>query len=294
MRTITDPNHMHEWADAVRRRGSRIGFVPTMGALHAGHMSLVRSALDESDVVVVSIFVNPMQFEGKSDLDSYPRPIEDDVETCAAAGVDVVYAPTTATMYPAGFQTRVTLGPLTESMEGAARVGHFDGVATIVTKLFNVVQPHRALFGEKDFQQLTIIKQMTTDLDLGIEIVGHPIVREHDGLAMSSRNTRLDEAERTAAICLPRALDVAAAAATQPLCTVEQILDAAREVVASEPLASIDYVTVFDAASLQPLTDVTPNQRRAGKVRIAGAVRFGDVRLIDNRDLFAGSSALPE
>jgi len=287
--TIIDPSRMREWADAVRHGGNTIGFVPTMGALHAGHMALIHSALEHSDAVVVSIFVNPMQFDKQRDLDGYPRPLDIDIEACAAAGVDVVYAPTAATMYPEGFQTQVAIGPLSETMEGEARAGHFDGVTTIVTKLFNVVRPHRALFGEKDYQQLTVIRQMTADLDLAIEVVGHPIFREPDGLAMSSRNTHLNQAERAAATCLPRALKVATDVASNSLRTVAEIVDAAREVVASEPLATIDYITVFDAASLQPLSKLSKDQRRAGRVRIAGAVKLGDVRLIDNLDLFANS-----
>jgi len=280
---------MREWADAARLRGDRIGLVPTMGALHAGHVALINSAFEESDAVVVSVFVNPLQFDEQRDLDGYPRPIDADLETCVAAGVDVVYAPTVATMYPTGFQTNVTIGSLAKTMEGAARRGHFDGVTTVVTKLFNVVQPHRALFGEKDYQQLVVIRQMAADLDIAIEVVGHPILREPDGLAMSSRNARLNEAERAAATCLSRALNVATNVANDPLRTVTEIVDAAREVVAREPLATIDYISVFDAVSLQPLTELSQGQRRNGKVRIAGAVEFADVRLIDNLDLFANS-----
>lgn len=278
---------MRAWAHTKHCDGHIIGFVPTMGALHAGHVALIRAALEQADVVVVSIFVNPLQFDGRADLDHYPRPLDDDIEVCSAEGVDIVYAPTAATMYPDGFQTRVMPGRLTDVMEGASRAGHFDGVATIVTKLFNAVQPHRAWFGEKDYQQLAVIRQMTADLDLGIEITGHAIVRELDGLAMSSRNAHLSEPQRAAALCLPRALVRAADIARLPGSTVTEILNAAQKVLSDEPQATIDYVSIFDAASLQPLTDLIPEQRRSGKVRIAGAIQFDNVRLIDNRDLFA-------
>jgi len=286
MRTITTPKQMREWADAERSNGNTIGLVPTMGALHTGHMELVKSARQMADLVVVSIFVNPLQFKGQSDLATYPRPIDNDIEWCSSARVDVVYAPTAASMYPSGFQTHVSPGPLAEVMEGAARAGHFEGVATVVTKLLNAVLPHLAVFGEKDYQQLTIIRQMTADLDLGVEIVGHPIVRESDGLALSSRNTLLTRDQRKAATCLPRALDAAGAFAERPDSSIPEILRAAQEVIAAEPLANLDYLSVFDARTLQAITELTPERRRLGQVRIAGAVAFGDVRLIDNRDLF--------
>ncbi len=258
-----------------------------MGALHAGHIELVKLARQLADVVVVSIFVNPLQFDGQSDLTRYPRPLDVDLEMCSSAGVDVVYAPTPESMYPLGFQTHVSLGPLADVMEGAARAGHFDGVVTVVTKLFNSVLPHLAIFGEKDYQQLAIIRQLTADLDLGIEIVGHPVVREPDGLAMSSRNIRLRGDQRKAAVCLPRGLEAARRRAERSDSSVPEILEAALEIVAGEPLANLDYLSVFDATTLQEVTEFAPNQRSVGRVRIAGAVAFGDVRLIDNSDLFA-------
>ncbi|RLE17611.1 MAG: pantoate--beta-alanine ligase [Actinobacteria bacterium] len=287
MRTITVPSAMREWADDERRSVRTIGFVPTMGALHAGHMELMRTAKRLTETTVVSIFVNPLQFGEQNDLESYPRPIDNDLEICATAGVDVVYAPTAAAMYPADFQTQLTLGPLAEVMEGASRTGHFDGVATVVTKLFNAVLPHVAVFGEKDFQQLAIIRQMTRDLDLGIEIVGQPTVREPDGLAISSRNTRLDTNQRRAAACFPRTLDAAAKLALEEGYSPAEIIEASHSRIADEPLARVDYLSIFDATTLQSVSKFTLEQRRPGQVRIGGAVRFGDVRLIDNRDLFS-------
>jgi pantoate--beta-alanine ligase len=278
---------MRKWASEQQREGHTIGLVPTMGALHAGHLALIAAAKATSDLVVVSIFVNPLQFDGHNDLDSYPRPVEDDIGVCTAAGVDVVYAPTAATMYPHGFQTRVVPGRLAEGMEGTTRSGHFQGVTTVVTKLFNAVQPDRAFFGEKDYQQLAIVRQMTADLDLGIEIVGQHTVREPDGLAKSSRNVRLSTHQRKAAICLPRALDAAVALANRQRSAVPDMIEAAGHIIAAEPEAHLDYISVFDATTLHPVVDLANDQRRAGRVRIACAVLFGEVRLIDNRDLFS-------
>ena len=274
---------MQAWSDGRRRAGRTIGFVPTMGALHSGHIALVDAAADICDEVVVSIFVNPLQFNESADFDSYPRPIDDDVGACRAAGVAAVYAPTGAAMYPEGSQTRVVPGALAATMEGLGRPGHFEGVVTVVTKLFGAVRPHAAVFGQKDFQQLQIIRRMTTDLDMGIDIVGHPIVREPDGLAKSSRNARLTPEQRAAAVIVPQSLAAAAGAAATGA-AVDQIVAAAKDVVATEPLARLEYVTVFDSRTLHELEStegVSPAQ-----VRIATAVWFGDVRLIDNRDLY--------
>ena len=280
MDVLTTPSAMRAWSAGRHAAARRIGFVPTMGALHAGHLSLVDIADRGADDVVVSIFVNPLQFDRSRDFDAYPRPIDHDVERCREAGVDAVYAPTARAMYPAGFETHVEPGPLADVMEGAARPGHFRGVTTVVTKLFGAVRPDVAVFGEKDFQQLAVIRRMTCDLDLGIDIVGAPIVREADGLAMSSRNVRLDPASRTAAACVPRALDaaVATAAAGRP---VAEAVDAAAVLVDAEPLAHLEYLEVFDPSTLSPVVDLRPG---AG-ARIAIAVWFGDVRLIDNREL---------
>ena len=278
MQLIATPEAMRAWSADAHAAGRTIGLVPTMGALHDGHLSLVTIARQRCDDVVVSIFVNPLQFDRAADFDAYPRPIDDDVARCADVGVDAVYAPTGSTMYPSGFDTHVEPGSLAQVMEGAARPGHFRGVTTVVTKLFGAVRPDVGVFGEKDFQQLAIIRRMTADLDLGVEIVAAPIVREPDGLAMSSRNVRLAPADRAAAACLPRALDAAVDAAV-PGADIEAVLSAARAVVAKEPRAQLDYVAVFDPTTLEPLDDL---DRPA---RVAIAVWFDDIRLIDNRPL---------
>jgi pantoate--beta-alanine ligase len=284
---ITAPAEMRRWSRERSSRAISIAFVPTMGALHDGHDALVRHAQMSADVVVVSIFVNPLQFDRSDDFDHYPRPIDDDVARCALLGVDAVYAPTAGAMYPAGFQTTVTVGALASTMEGASRPGHFDGVATVVTKLFGAVRPDVAIFGEKDFQQLAIVRRVTSDLDLGIEIVGHPIVREADGLALSSRNTRLSTIQRAAATVVPDALRDAAVAARKPGSAPADIVDAALTRLHSEPLATVDYVALIDAHRLTAIDRFEPSHRRAGSVRIATAVFVGDVRLIDNCDPFA-------
>ena len=285
MITFSSPADMRAWAEQQRCAGKTIGFVPTMGALHSGHVALIADAARRADVVVVSIFVNPLQFNESTDFDSYPRPIDDDVAACSGAGVAAVFAPTAGAMYPPGFQTRVLPGPLGEVMEGPNRPGHFEGVATIVAKLLGAVRPHVAIFGQKDFQQLRIITQMATDLELGVEIIGHPIVRDPDGVAQSSRNVRLSAAERRAAIAVPHSLNAAVLAA-KDTDDVEVIVSAALAVVIGEPLAKHEYTTVFDATTLEAIVTLTQAQRSFGKVRIGTAVWFGDVRLIDNRDLF--------
>ena len=278
MELLTTPSSMQAWSASRHRSGRRIGFVPTMGALHDGHLSLVRIAAECCDDVVMSIFVNPLQFDQAADFDAYPRPIDDDVARCRDVGVDAVYAPTAAAMYPAGFQTHVMPGALGEVMEGAARPGHFRGVTTVVTKLFGAVRPDAAVFGEKDFQQLAVIRRMTSDLDLGIEVIGAPIVREPDGLAMSSRNVRLSPADRAAAVCVPRALDAAVEAARSGR-TVAAVVAATAAVIASEPRGRLEYIEVFDPVTLGLLHELDRPSRAAI------AVWFGDVRLIDNRPL---------
>ena len=277
---LVHPTEMQAWVGARRNSGRRVGLVPTMGALHDGHLSLIALGRAHADDVVVSIFVNPLQFDRHDDFTTYPRPIDDDVAGCAAAGAAAVYAPTAAVMYPPGFETHVEPGALADVMEGAMRPGHFRGVTTVVTKLFGACRPDVAVFGEKDFQQLTVIRRMVLDLDLGIEIVPAPIVRDPDGVAMSSRNRRLGSADRAAAVCVPRSLETAAALAGAGVTDVVALEGAAEAVVAAEPRASFEDATVFDPDTLEPLTEL---DRPA---RIATAVWFaGDVRLIDNRAL---------
>jgi pantoate--beta-alanine ligase len=283
---VTTPAAMREHAAARARSGQRIALVPTMGALHEGHLALIAAARAGADVVVVSLFVNPLQFGDQDDFTGYPRPADDDLRACATAGVDAVYAPSAASMYPSGFDTRVVPGALAASMEGSSRPGHFEGVATVITKLFAAVRPDVAVFGEKDFQQLAIIRRVVADLDLGVEIVGHPTVREPDGLALSSRNGRLTPTERHAAACLPHAIEAAIAAAAAGSSPVE-VQQAAQRVVDAEPLARLDYVTVFSADTLDTVPTFDPQRTSAGNYRVALAAHLGDVRLIDNADLFA-------
>jgi pantoate--beta-alanine ligase len=279
MQRFDQPADVRAWSDAARARGEVVGLVPTMGALHDGHVSLIKLASQRCDHVAVSIFVNPLQFNRPDDFETYPRTLDDDLATCQAVGVDAVYAPTPATMYPRRFQTHVDPGPLAETMEGAARPGHFRGVTTVVTKLLTAVRPDVAVFGEKDFQQLTIIRRMVEDLDLGLEIVAAPTVREPDGLAMSSRNSRLSPDDRIAARCVPAALAAVADAAAGGERDVARLLGAARDVIGGELRARLDYVSVFDPETLEPLEHLD------GPARVAIAVWFGDVRLIDNRAL---------
>ena len=274
-----DPRSMHAWSRAQRGAQQRIGCVPTMGALHAGHLALIDEARRISDVVAVSIFVNPLQFNRNDDFDKYPRPIDTDVEACRAAGVDAVYAPTAAIMYPQRFQTHVEPGALAESFEGADRPGHFSGVTTVVAKLFGAIEPDIAVFGRKDFQQLTIIRRMVTDLDMDIQIVDIPTVRERDGLAISSRNQRLAPQDRIAAVCVIQALRLVTAGFGAGERNAAALLAPATERIAAEPLARLEYLTIVDPATLKPMEFL---DRPA--IALA-AVWFGDIRLIDNLPL---------
>ena len=267
---------MQQWSRAQRLGGKRIAFVPTMGALHSGHLHLMTEARRYAEVVVASIFVNPLQFNNRADFDTYPRPMDEDLELCASVGVDAVYTPTAAAMYPEGFETHVEPGSLADPMEGAMRPGHFRGVTTVVAKLFGGVQPDVALFGQKDYQQLAVIRRMAIDLDMGIEIIGVPTVREPDGLALSSRNRRLSPTDRAAAVVVPRALQAAVVALASGERDRRRLEQIALDTLANEPLGRIEYVEVVDARTLQPLESVDRD------AVIAAAVWFSDVRLIDN------------
>lgn len=260
----------------MRRKGGVIGFVPTMGALHDGHRALIRAARVQCDVVVVSIFVNPTQFAPTEDLAIYPRRIAQDRALCRAEGVDICFEPTTTTMYPKGFQTVVTVPSLGRRWEGESRPHHFDGVATVVTKLFGIVRPDLALFGQKDYQQCAVIRQLVKDLSLDIRLVVRPTVRERDGLAMSSRNVFLSIEERRVAPMFYHAL-LAARRAIEAGMTDPGSVDAImRKVLGGEPAFRIDYLAICDPDTLEPLTRI---HRRAV---ILGAIRLGSVRLIDN------------
>lgn len=275
MQTIDRKAELTEALKAFRNAGETVALVPTMGALHDGHMALVDEARRRADRVVVSIFVNPKQFGPNEDFDAYPRRAEADSTKLSAANVDVLWMPPVAEMYPAGFATNVTVASLPDRLCGAARPGHFDGVATVVAKLFNQVRPDIAIFGEKDWQQLAIIRRMASDLDLGVEVVGFPTQREDDGLARSSRNVYLTEDERAAAVALPRALGSAARAIENGTSISEAIatVHSALEKAGFDPA---DYVELVDADTLQPLEKLD----RPG--RILAAARLGKARLIDN------------
>jgi pantoate--beta-alanine ligase len=247
-----------------------------MGFLHEGHLSLVRAARQQNDHVFVSIFVNPTQFAPHEDFASYPRDPERDLALLTEAGVDYVFSPSTAEIYPEGFDTRVEVGSVTEPLEGASRPGHFAGVATVVLKLFNIVQPDRAYFGRKDAQQLVVIRKLVRDLDLPVEITPMPIVREPDGLALSSRNSYLTPEQRSAAPVLYEALSLAQEMWTRGLRDAEAYRARLREVIEAEPLASIDYVSVADPQTLREL------ERVQGPALVSLAVRIGRTRLIDN------------
>jgi pantoate--beta-alanine ligase len=276
MRVIERASEMRAWSDEARRDGRRIGLVPTMGYLHAGHLSLVRAACERATACVVSIFVNPLQFGPGEDLARYPRDLERDRELLRDAGVDVLYLPEAAQMYPPGFQTEVRVGEVTRELCGRSRPGHFRGVTTVVAKLFNAVRPDVAVFGEKDYQQLAAVRRMVLDLDFGIEIVGAPIVREADGLALSSRNAYLSAEERRAALCLSRALAAAQKVVGGGERSCGTILRQVRGVLAAEPLARVDYAEIVDPETILPVDTL------AGAARLALAVQVGRTRLIDN------------
>lgn len=272
---IRNLSTLYDALAAIRADGARIAMVPTMGALHDGHMALVREAGARADAVVASIFVNPTQFGANEDLDAYPRQEAADAALLRAAGVALLWAPTVAEMYPLGFATNVHVAGVSEGLCGAARPGHFDGVATVVTKLLGQVRPDVALFGEKDFQQLAVIRRVVADLNLRVEIVGVPTERASDGLALSSRNAYLSDSERAAAVALPRAL-VQAAEAMRAGTPVATALAAVEAELTEAGFARIDYVSLCDADSLAPADSLDR------PVRLLAAARLGTTRLIDN------------
>ena len=256
-----------------------IGLVPTMGYLHEGHLSLVRRAKAECGAAAVSIFVNPTQFNRPDDLAAYPRDLDRDLALLAEAGADLVFIPSVETIYPRGFDAKVVIGGVSEGLEGGARPGHFEGVATVVLKLLNIIQPTRAYFGQKDAQQAVVIQKLVHDLDVPCEITIAPTVREADGLAMSSRNVRLSPEQRAAAPVLRRALQAGAALIGGGEGDAGRVRAAVRALIEAEPLARIDYVSVADAATLKDL------DRIDGPALLSLAVFFGDVRLIDNLEV---------
>ncbi len=276
MEIIRIPKVMQETSRGHILHSRTIGFVPTMGALHEGHLSLVRISRQENDITVVSIFVNPLQFGPSEDYNQYPRDIEGDMEKLRKEGVDILFLPDSDHMYPEGFCTFVEVSGLSDKLCGAFRPGHFRGVATVVTKLFNIVNPARAYFGQKDYQQVLVIRRLVQDLDMNIDIVVCPTVREEDGLAMSSRNLYLNEKERPAATVLYRALQAGYKAIKSGIIKREEIERIMRDIINSEPLVKIQYISVYDPENLD-LLDVVKK-----KALIAGAIRIGNTRLIDN------------
>ncbi|MCX5770852.1 MAG: pantoate--beta-alanine ligase [Candidatus Hydrogenedentes bacterium] len=273
MIVLREPNEMRRWSFERRREGKTIGFVPTMGALHEGHASLMREAGRKNDVAVASIFVNPTQFGPNEDFNKYPRMFDADCAMARECGVVAVYAPTAGMMYPPGYATTVSVARLTEGLCGRSRPGHFSGVTTVVAKLFNAVMPHRAYFGQKDAQQCAVIRRMARDLDTGVEIVEMPIVREPDGLAMSSRNAYLSADERAKALALSRALFHAQSLLENGRRDAREIVRAVRERLDG---IEADYVELVDAENLEPVNEVS------GCVVLAVAARVGATRLIDN------------
>jgi pantoate--beta-alanine ligase len=283
VRTITG---MQQTALALKRKGKTIGFVPTMGALHAGHLSLIRQSVRQNDLTVVSIFVNPIQFGPHEDLKRYPRTLASDVRLCKEAGVAFVFYPTIAQMYPRGFATRVEVKGLSDRLCGAVRQGHFCGVATVVTKLFNIVQPDSAYFGSKDAQQAIILQQLAHDLNMPVKIHVMATVREKDGLAMSSRNAYLSPQERRDSVVLSKALGLAREMICHGQKNTCAIIRRMKALIQAKKSAKIEYLAIVDRAELKPVNTVKND------CLIAVAVRIGKTRLIDNLETGDGSHFL--
>lgn len=277
MQVFNNVREIQEWSLQNKKQGKQIGLVPTMGYLHEGHLSLVREARKKCDIVIVSIFVNPIQFGVNEDLDDYPRDIERDRALLEKENVDAIFVPAVKEMYPQGYSTYVeAYGEITMKLCGAARPGHFKGVTTVVSKLFNICLPDKAFFGQKDAQQALIVEKMVRELNFPLEIVRVPIVREHGGLAMSSRNVYLDGEQRQEALVLNRALKKAEETIRGGERDVEKIKLQIREMIEAQPQARIDYIEIYNASDLEDIKKIS------GQVLIALAVKFGSTRLIDN------------
>ncbi len=275
---IRDPGAMRERAESARRQGQRIAVVPTMGALHEGHCSLVRLARPRGDLVITTVFVNPTQFGAGEDYDRYPRNLERDCALAGEAGTDIVFAPSREAMYPERFLTTVSVEKITEILEGAVRPGHFRGVTTVVTKLLHLTRPHVAVFGQKDAQQVAVIRRMIRDLNFGVEIVVGPIVREADGLALSSRNVYLTPRERSEAPALFRALQLGEATVRSGERDAETLRRSVGGLIADATSGTVQYVSIADAETLEERATLAPGDR----ILISLAVQFGTTRLIDN------------
>jgi len=285
---VTSPRELQALSGRCVGQGQSIAFVPTMGCLHDGHMSLIHEGRRRGDVLVVSIYVNPLQFGPGEDLDGYPRSLQRDSELCRSAGVDILFQPGPDDLYPEGFQTRVSAGDLAEGMCGAARPEHFSGVCTVVLKLFNLVRPNWAIFGSKDYQQLQVVRAMVRDLNLAVEVVAMPIVREQDGLAMSSRNARLEPEQREQARCLSAGLELAEQLVRDGERDPARLIERVRLLITEQALAEVDYISLADAGSLSPVVG-----RLEAPAILALAVRFGGTRLIDNRELLPAVAVSP-
>ena len=288
MRRVATIAELRSALDDQRSAGRTVGFVPTMGYLHDGHVSLMRAARAECGTVVASVFVNPLQFAAHEDLADYPRDLERDAALADDAGVDLLFVPAVEEMYPVPVQTTVSVAGVSEGFEGASRPTHFAGVATVVAKLFSIVGPCRAYFGEKDHQQLAVVRRMVADLSMPVEVVGCETVREADGLAMSSRNAYLTPDQRAAAPVVHRALRAGAAAVLAGETDPGQVRDLMARIIGDEPLGELDYAAVVDAATLEVPDEV------AGDLRLLAAVRFGTTRLIDNVGVTAPSAPTRE
>lgn len=275
---IRDVKQMQHRSNIFRKEGKRIGVVPTMGYLHEGHLSLIRIAQKRSDAVITTLFVNPAQFGPNEDLSRYPRNFERDLALATEAGTSILFAPDTADIYPEGYSTYVDVEGITDVLEGKSRPGHFRGVATVVSKLFNITKPHVAVFGQKDAQQVAVIRRMVQDLNFDLDVIIGPIVREDDGLAMSSRNTYLSEAERREAVVLSQALALAEKRIAGGERRCSTVLLAMRELIASSSSGKVDYISCADNRALQELEVM----QQGDEVLISMAVRFGSTRLIDN------------
>jgi len=276
MKTITKIGEMRSAVKALKSQGKTIGFVPTMGYLHEGHLSLVRESIKEADSTVVSVFINPAQFGPTEDFEDYPRDMKRDSEILEKEGVDYLFVPEVKEMYPEGYKTYVEVCGFQDRLCGRSRPGHFRGVSTVVLKLFNIVNPDFSFFGQKDAQQAIILEKMVQDLDLEVKIEILPIIREEDGLALSSRNTYLNTEERRAALVLSKSLGEAQKMIEKGERDVESIIRRMKEIIKGEPLAKIDYIEIVDIDNLNPLTSI------GKKVLVALAVFIGKVRLIDN------------
>ena len=277
MKIIKTAAEMQQQCREIRESGQTIAFIPTMGFFHEGHLELMRVGKKKADKTVISIFVNPTQFGPNEDFEDYPRDTEGDLTKAGQVGVDLAFLPPVEEIYPDGFQTKVSVTGITRFLCGASRPGHFDGVTTVVSKLFNITKPNFAVFGQKDFQQLTVIRRMVRDLNMDIEIIGVPTYREPDGLAMSSRNSYLQTEERKSALCLKKSLDLVETMIGQGEKKVEILLAAVKKMILSHPHTEIDYIHFCDPTTLEDIGEFN------GQCLLALAVRVGKTRLIDNR-----------